>query len=115
MSENEIERINYFCLLNLLTREGTNLFRKCVESNLPLNETIEHVLRNQRNTLEKLKRSKIINNAQMKLLYPINCSQAELDKVDMSLWFILARNITTSAFTNWHWKQPPRVCSGVRA
>jgi len=110
-NERQNDGRNYYCLIKLVLVEGTRLARKCVECNLPDNVNyVTSALRNRRNKMEELRRKRIISNWQMRLLYPPHSSELDFNTIDMTLWLVLARNLTTSELRDHQWKKTPSVC-----
>jgi len=111
MSEcnNNNDERNYYCVTKLLMVEGVKLVRACVECNLHNGMNINQALLEKRGRLEKLMRNKTINSVQLNILYPKHSSEPDLGKVDMTLWTVLARNITRSELRDSQWNDKPRV------
>ena len=81
---------NYFRLVQLTMDEGTNVVRKTILSRLRQRKTLHTILADRQS--EFVQRGSGFNRQQLAVLYPVN-GNADLAKIDMSLWFALARKL----------------------
>ena|SRR6218665_593172 len=81
---------NYFRLVQLLMMEGTIVVRKTILSRLRQRKTLHTILADRRS--EFIQKGSGLNRQQLDVLYPMN-GNADLSKIDMTLWFALARKL----------------------
>lgn len=98
---------NYFRLVMLTMKEGTKAIEKTVVDRLPRGQTLHALLQQRESKLRSL--TKVFNFDQLEVLYPPtgNC---DLSKIDMTLWYSLARNLITlpkRPVVNWDKKPVP--------
>ena len=102
--EIEEQAKHFFRLMRQTMTEGTNAVRSCVLERLPDRLPIHVVLEQQRRTMEDLWKRKIITDAQMNILFPVN-RNADLSRIDITLWIILLRNLVPASSVgriNWN-------------
>ena len=88
------ERTNYARIVTLLMEEGTARIRTAVLGHLK-RETLVDSLAVHQQTFQKLVRKNVLGEVQYEILFPDGGKGAVTDsKIDMTLWVILARNIT---------------------
>lgn len=95
---------NYFCLAKLIIVEGTKQTRRCVLDHLPNNRPLHDVLNNNNNRrkLGQLRDKHTITEKQWQLLYPAQ-DNANIAKFDITLWFVLLRNVCAiRGYVNWN-------------
>jgi len=100
---------NYFRLARLTLIAGTDQIRRCVLDRLPAGQTLHTVLERNRNKMDDLLRRRVISEKQWLLLYPTN-SNANLDRIDITLWITLLRNVVPLAklgARNVRWNEAP--------
>src|SRR5688572_1094722 len=90
VSNQREKETNYFRLVQLTMVEGTNVVRKTILSRLPQRKTLHTILAERRS--EFTQRGSGFNRQQLDLLQPVG-GNADLGKIDMSLWFALARKL----------------------
>jgi len=100
---------NYFRLARLTLIAGTDQIRRCVLDRLPAGQTLHSALQWHREKMEYLLRRHVISEYQWLLLYPDH-SNADLAKIDMTLWITLLRNVvplTKLGAWNVRWNEAP--------
>ncbi len=94
VNANSDERTNYARIVTLLMEEGTARIRTAVLGHLK-RETLVDSLAGHQHQFQKLVRKKILGEVQYKILFPDGGKGSIPEsKIDMTLWVILARNIT---------------------
>jgi len=102
---------NYFRLARLTLIAGTDQIRRCVLERLPAGQTLHTALQRNRNKMDDLLRRRVISEKQWLLLYPKN-SNADLAKIDMTLWITLLRSIVPLSklgVRNVRWNEAPKA------
>ena len=82
--------INYFRLVQLTMIEGTKVVRKNILNRLQQRKTLHTILAERES--EFVQRGSGFNHQQLQVLYPVS-GNADLTKIDMTLWFALARKL----------------------
>lgn len=81
---------NYFRLVQLTMIEGTNVVRKTILSRIRQRKSL-HVILGERRS-EFIQRGSGFTRQQLEILYPVG-ENADLSRIDMTLWFALARKL----------------------
>lgn len=98
---------NFARLSMLVMDEGSRVAAQKVMENLPPYQSLETVLQAKFNKIKSLLNRNIVNMEQIAILYPED-GCINLDKLDLTLWMILLRNVTINANAiNKKWVQYP--------
>lgn len=81
---------NYFRLVQLTMIEGTNVVRKTILSRIRHRKSLHTILAERR--AEFIQRGSGFSRQQLDVLYPAG-ENADLSRIDMTLWFALARKL----------------------
>ena len=113
------ERANYARLLCLLVEQGTECMKKFVLANLPHDDadapadgygerqlllphaqnntsSLHEVLLDKKDIFDGLKKGKKISNDVYKQLFPASGVPLDEDKLDMTCWYVLSRNLAVN-------------------
>lgn len=96
---------NYARLMCLIVEEGTRRMKHYVLNNLPVGATsLEQALASKKSYFKILKnRHRRINKQQFKKLYPGFQLPVIVEEIDLSLWYILVKNLATNPHkVNFH-------------
>ena len=102
--QQESREVYYGRLCTLIVKAGTTWIRSYTLNKLPTGYTLDNVLKFEEivELFKSLKKKRIIQAHQYHVLYPDGCGSIDLNAVDMTLWVILARNLTVDRhMINW--------------
>jgi DZIP3/ hRUL138-like HEPN len=98
--------LNYYRLARITMVEGTKQVCLTVLNQLPQGETLHTALVRCHKQLAQLREKRIISEKQWRLLYP-HGRNADIARIDLTLWSVLLRNITKCRFRNVNWNEMP--------
>lgn len=87
---------NYARLIRLTIEEGTERMKQYVLTHLPGKEPLDVALNNKKSHFENLRKKHKLNKQQFEQLFPLphmSVIDLNLSTFDMSLWYILVRNL----------------------
>ena len=91
---------NYARLGMLVIDAGTEATARKVNENLPDSQTVDDALGMEHGHMQWLVSKRIITQPQFEILYPPSSLPVNEDEIDLTLWVILLRNITSKAKKN---------------
>ena len=81
-------RANFARITMLVFDVGTDITAQAVLEHLPLTETLDQALEAKRGRIESLFQ-RVINQAQMQVLYPPSGDPVDVRDIDLTLWVVL--------------------------
>lgn len=101
---------NYARVSMLVIDEGTQVAAQAVLENLPSHQTLEEALKAKSHQIQSLMARNIINMTPGGILYPETGQTINRDGIDLTLWVILLRHVTTNAKSiNKKWTEDPQI------
>ena len=100
----ESREVRYGRLCTLIIKAGTAWIKSYTLSKLPRGYSLSQALQNAAvsDELSKLKKRKVLQSTQYQILYPNVGGEVCEKQIDMTLWVILARNLTVDRhMINW--------------
>ena len=97
--------VNYARLSMLVIDAGTEATATTVKKLLPDSHNLDTALSLNYGKLDRLLRDKVINQRQMDVLFPPSGLPVDENKLDLTLWVVILRNITK---TKMKWVEDPQ-------
>ena len=87
------ENANFARIACLTMQEGTDRIRNKILKNIDGSQSFRETLRSKEQVFKNLRKKRVLSKSQYDILYPSH-DLVHLSNIDMTLWVILARNLT---------------------